>query len=191
MDSLTRFATAQREIALAAGEMPAARGFPPSVFASLPKLLERAGCHRDGSITAFYTVLVEGDDLNEPVSDAARSLLDGHIILSRELATAGHFPAVDVLSSVSRLAHDVTQSDHLDAVHDVQRLLAAYRDHADLISIGAYKAGSNPAVDTALAMQRGINDFLQQRLEEACPLETIRAGLMELCRQIPPRNRSG
>lgn len=183
MDSLTRFATAQREIGLAAGESPAARGYPTSVFAALPKLLERAGCSEHGSITAFYTVLVEGDDLNEPVSDAARSLLDGHIVLSRELASAGHFPAIDVLNSVSRLAHDVAGREQMLAIREIQQLMAAYREHADLISIGAYRAGSNPTVDDAIALRNLIQAFLRQDLHQACTIDAVQADLVNLCQQ--------
>jgi len=187
MDSLTRFALAQREIGLAAGEPPTTRGYPPSVFALMPKLAERAGRSPRGSITAFYTVLVEADDPNEPISDAVRGLLDGHVWLSRKLATRGHYPAVDVLESLSRLMPEVTSEEHRQAAVFLRRLLAAYRDHEDLISIGAYRRGSNPAVDLAIEIREQINRYLQQRVEERSMLEEAREGLMRLYRQFAPR----
>ncbi len=180
MDSLTRFALAQREIGLAAGEPPTTRGYPPSVFALLPKLVERTGRSPKGSITAFYAVLVEADDPNEPISDAVRGLLDGHIWLARKLASRGHYPAIDVLESLSRLMPDVTTPEHLRAAVVVRQLLAAYRDHEDLISIGAYRPGTTPAVDAAIAMQSRINTYLEQRVEERSTHEQAYAGLMEI-----------
>lgn len=180
MDSVTRFAMAQREIGLAAGEPPATRGYPPSVFSLLPKLVERAGCGPRGSITAFYTVLVEGDDTNEPVSDAVRGLLDGHTILSREIASKGHFPAIDVLQSLSRLMPIVADEEHRQAAMAVREVMAAYREHQDLISVGAYRPGANPLVDAAIAMQGEINGFLRQAVGEASSWETSRAALLEL-----------
>jgi flagellum-specific ATP synthase len=181
MDSLTRLALAQREIGLAAGEPPATRGYPPSVFALLPKLLERAGRSQQGSITGFYSVLVEGDDPNEPISDTVRGLLDGHTWLSRKLATRGHYPAVDVLESVSRLMNDVTTAEHRQAAAAVRELLAVYREHEDLISIGAYRAGSNPLVDAAIDLQSQITTFLRQGIDECSTLEESRARLARLC----------
>jgi flagellum-specific ATP synthase len=162
MDSLTRFAMAQREIGLAAGETPATRGYPPSVFGALPKLLERAGPGERGSITAFYTVLTEGDDLHDPVGDASRSLLDGHLVLCRQLASGGIYPAIDVLESVSRLARDVAPGRQLEAIVQVRSWLAAYRSHADVIAIGAYRSGSNPKLDAAIRARAAIDQYLQQ-----------------------------
>ncbi|HTW97996.1 MAG TPA: FliI/YscN family ATPase [Acidimicrobiales bacterium] len=180
MDSLTRFAMAQREVGLAAGEPPATRGYPPSVFGLLPRLLERAGTAKSGSVTGLYTVLVEGDDMNEPIADAVRSILDGHIQLSRTLAEAGHFPAVDVLGSVSRVAPAVASQDQLDAARQVRRLLAAYRDAKDLIEIDAYVAGTNPTVDRALAAKPLIDAFCRQELHEPAPVEETLARLEQL-----------
>lgn len=166
MDSLTRFAMAQREIGLSAGEPPATRGYPPSVFGEMPKLLERAGAGETGSITGLYTVLVEGDDLQDPIGDTARSILDGHIVLSRKLATAGHFPTIDVLESASRVANRVTTSEQRSLATQLRRLMAAYRDARDLIDIGAYVPGSNPEVDRAIALNEGIDLFLRQDITE-------------------------
>jgi flagellum-specific ATP synthase len=183
MDSLTRFAMAQREIGLAAGEPPTTRGYPPSVFAMLPKLVERAGRSDKGSITAFYSVLVEGDDVNEPISDTVRGLLDGHTVLSRKLAAQGHYPAIDVLSSISRLATEIAPPDQQAAVQVVRELLAAYQEHEDLISIGAYRPGANPAVDTAVAMRDEINRYLRQRIEEPSDGEAARQQLLQLAQR--------
>lgn len=182
MDSLTRFAMAQREVGLSAGEPPATRGYPPSVFALLAKLLERAGAGERGSITGLYTVLVEGDDMNEPVGDAARSILDGHVVLSRRLATAGHFPSVEVLESVSRVAPAVTNPEQQAAVTELRRLLAAYRDARDLIEIGAYVAGSNALVDRAVERREAIDRFLRQDLHEVAEVTGSWAALEELLR---------
>ena len=167
MDSITRVATALREVGLAAGEPPATRGYPPSVFAELPKLLERTGTNQHGSITALYTVLVEGDDFNEPVSDTVRGILDGHILLSRALASKGHYPAVDVLDSVSRVMPEIVDEEHLKAAEELKRLISAYRESEDLINIGAYEPGSNPEVDQALEKIDQINDFLTQGINES------------------------
>lgn len=180
MDSVTRFAMAQREIGLAAGEPPTTRGYPPSVFATLPKLVERAGRTALGSITAFYSVLVEGDDENEPVADTVRGLLDGHTWLSRRLASRGHYPAIDVLESISRVMPEITSPEHRQAVQTMRGLLAAYRDHEDLISIGAYRAGSNLMVDRAVAMQEELNKYLCQAIDEPSTLDTARDELMKL-----------
>ena len=168
MDSVTSFAMAQREIGLAAGEPPTAKGYPPSVFARLPGLLERAGAiEGKGSITAFYTVLVEGDDHNEPIADAVRSILDGHIVLSRELAARNHYPAIDILHSVSRTMPDVTTPDHRAKAGVVRDWLATLRDNEDLVSVGAYVAGSNPRIDTALARRDALGRFLCQSADTA------------------------
>ena len=172
VDSLTRFAMARREIGLAAGEPPATRGYPPSVFAELPRLLERAGPGERGTITALYTVLVEGDDMADPVADHARSILDGHVVLSRRLAAAGHFPTVDVLESVSRLASKVTTPEQRDLVARLRRLLAAGAEAKDLVEIGAYVPGTNIDVDEALARRADIDAFLRQPVDEVTPAET-------------------
>ncbi len=169
MDSLTRFSMAQREVGLSAGEPPATRGYPPSVFALLPKLLERAGAAEHGSITGLYTVLIEGDDLMDPIGDAARSILDGHIVLSRKLATAGHFPSIDVLESISRLTGAITSPEQRAAAVACRQMLAAYRDTRDLIEIGAYVAGTNPLVDRAIALKEPMDGFLRQDMHELTP----------------------
>lgn len=182
MDSVTRFAHAQREIGLAAGESPATRGYPPSVFALLPRLLERSGRTNCGSITGIYTVLVEGDDMNEPIADAVRGTLDGHVVLSRRLAELGHFPAIDVLASLSRLMAEVTQDEHRYAATSLRQLLAAHRQSDDLISIGAYQSGANSLVDAALRLQEPIQAFLQQNRSEGSTLAQAVAGLTELKR---------
>ncbi len=180
MDSVTRYAMAQREIGLAAGEPPATRGYPPSVFAMLPKLVERAGRSPAGSITAFFTVLVEGDDPNEPIADTVRGLLDGHTWLSRSLASRGHYPAIDVLTSLSRLMSDLADEEHRRAATLVRSLLAAYRDHEDLISIGAYRRGGNKLVDAAIEMQDDFNGFLRQRVDQPASIEEAKKGLVGL-----------
>jgi flagellum-specific ATP synthase len=169
MDSLTRVCMAQREIGLSAGEPPATRGYPPSTFALMPRLLERAGTSERGSITGIYTVLVEGDDLNEPIGDTARSILDGHVSLSRHLATAGHFPSIDVLHSVSRVAPAITSAEQRELARELRELLAVHRDARDLVDIGAYVAGANPLLDRALARWDGITAFLRQDLDELVP----------------------
>jgi len=168
MDSITRFATAQREVGLAAGEPPTAKGYPPSVFALLPTLLERAGNGSRGSITALYTVLVEGDDHNEPIADAVRAILDGHIVLSRDLAGRNHYPAIDVLHSISRTIGDVTDATHRARVAQVREWLAMIRDSEDLVSVGAYTRGANARLDLALDRRETLNSFLCQRPDTPC-----------------------
>ena len=166
MDSLTRVAMAQREIGLAVGEPPTTRGYTPSVFSLLPRLLERAGPAETGSITGLFTVLVDGDDFNEPISDAARGLLDGHIVLSRKIAEEGHFPAIDVPASVSRIMPRVTSEEDLEAAREATKLLAAYREVEDLINVGAYEEGSDPEVDRAVRLRPDLEAFLQQKVGE-------------------------
>ncbi|NLY30527.1 MAG: flagellar protein export ATPase FliI [Firmicutes bacterium] len=180
MDSVTRFAIAQREVGLAVGEPPATRGYPPSVFAILPKLLERTGPGKTGTITALYTVLVEGDDMNEPITDTVRGILDGHIVLSRRLADRGHYPAIDVLASVSRVMPEVVSRDHLRAAVEVKEMMAAYQEMEDLINIGAYRAGTNPRVDRAISLIEPIRDFLRQDVVEGSTLDAALTGLLEL-----------
>ena len=166
MDSVTRFAMAQREVGLTVGEPPATRGYTPSVFALLPRLLERAGTSEKGSITGIYTVLVDGDDMNEPIADAVRSILDGHIVLSRNIAAQNHFPAIDVLASVSRVMSAVVPAEHMDANRKLRALMAVYKDAEDLIHIGAYVKGSSPKIDEAIQKIDAINDFLCQGVFE-------------------------
>lgn len=166
MDSLTRFSMAQREIGLAVGEPPVSRGYTPSVFAMMPKLLERAGNSDIGSITGLYTVLVEGDDFNEPISDTARGILDGHVMLSRALAAKGHYPAIDVLDSISRVMPDIVDKEHIDSANRMKDHMATYKESEDLINIGAYEKGSNPKIDLAIEKHDIYNDFLTQYIEE-------------------------
>ncbi|WP_373263718.1 FliI/YscN family ATPase [Hungatella hathewayi] len=177
MDSLTRYAMAQREIGLSIGELPIARGYTPSIYAEFPKLLERSGNFDKGSITGVYTVLVEGDDTNEPISDTVRGILDGHIVLSRQLASENHFPAIDIGASISRLMVEVVQPDHQKAASRFRNLLSLYQKNADLISIGAYKRGSNPALDEAVTKIGKINEFLKQGINEHLTYEETLAQL--------------
>lgn len=183
MDSITRFAMAQREIGLAAGDPPTTRGYPPSMFAMLPRLVERAGQNRTGSITAFYSVLVEGDDENDPVADTMRGLLDGHVWLSRKLASRGHYPAVDVLTSISRLMNDVASEEHRNAAITLRRLLAIYAEHEDLLSIGAYRRGTNRTVDVAVEMRDAIESLLRQSTTHALPFNDVVQQLTALAAQ--------
>jgi len=180
MDSVTRFAMAQREVGLAIGEPTTTRGYTPSVFALLPRLLERSGTSAVGTITALYTVLVDGDDFNEPIADAVRSILDGHIVLSRALASANHYPAIDVLASVSRVMPDVVTAAHQQSASNVRDLLATYREAEDLINIGAYVAGSNPRVDLAIARIGAIRGFLRQGIYERTTFEEAEKALAGL-----------
>jgi len=180
MDSLTRVAMAQREIGLSAGEPPATRGYPPSVFTLLPQLLERAGTSPAGSITGLYTVLVEGDDMQDPIGDTARSILDGHVVLSRRLATAGHFPSIDVLESISRVSGAVTVPEQRADATRLRRLLAAHRSVRELVEIGAYVAGADPDADVALARMPAIDAFLQQDMDDSTPTAETWQRLREL-----------
>jgi flagellum-specific ATP synthase len=181
MDSVTRFAMAQREVGLAAGEPPTTKGYPPSVFALLPTLLERAGAVRDrGSITAMYTVLVDGDDHNEPIADAVRSILDGHVVLSRDLASRHHYPPIDILQSVSRTMPDVTEAEHREAAARVRGWMAAIRDSEDLVSVGAYVEGSNPRIDEARGKRDAIEQFLCQSSDMLCGFPDALASLEAL-----------
>lgn len=180
LDSITRISMAQREVGLAIGEPPATRGYTPSVFAQMPKLLERAGSNEKGTMTGLYTVLVEGDDFNEPISDTARSILDGHIVLSRELAHKNHYPAVDVLQSISRVMPDVTSEEHRKAAGKIRNLLAVYKRNEDLINIGAYVKGSDKNCDEAIKMMDNINNFLQQKVEEKFEYKDTVENLLQL-----------
>jgi len=178
MDSLTRFSMAQREIGLASGEPPVTRGYPPSVYAEMPKLLERAGTSDVGSITGLYTVLVDGDDMNEPITDTARSILDGHIMLDRKLAHKNHYPAIDVLQSISRVMSAIATKEHKALSGKLRNVLATYSEAEDLINIGAYKSGSNPDIDYAVKKIRAVNAFLCQATDEKFNFED-EIGLLE------------
>ncbi len=171
MDSLTRFSMAQREIGLASGEPPVTRGYPPSVYSEMPKLLERAGNAKEGSITGLYTVLVDGDDFNEPITDTARGILDGHIMLSRKLGHKNHYPAIDVLQSISRCMSQIASSDHKGASGKLKNVLAVYNEAEDLINIGAYKSGSNPEIDYAISKISQVNQFLKQEVDDKYSFE--------------------
>ncbi len=183
MDSVTRFAMAQREVGLAIGEPPAMKAYPPSVFALLPKLMERTGAGETGTITSFYTVLVESDDMNEPIADTVRSILDGHIVLSRSLAAENHYPAIDILHSVSRLMPSITSAEHQQAAARLREALATYERARDLVNIGAYVAGSNPQIDHALAMLPKIQAFLRQGEDE---VTTLQESIAQLISMFPP-----
>jgi flagellum-specific ATP synthase len=178
MDSVTRYAMALREVGLAVGEPPATRGYTPSVFANLPKLLERSGTALKGSITAFYTVLVDGDDMNEPIADAVRGILDGHIVLDRNLANKGHYPAIDVLSSISRVMNEIVPQEQLDAANFLKRLIAIYKNSEDLINIGAYQKGSNQEIDLSLRYIQSIWDFTQQKTNEKVSFAEVQSRLL-------------
>jgi len=171
MDSLTRFSMAQREIGLASGEPPVTRGYPPSVYSEMPKLLERAGRSMEGSITGLYTVLVDGDDFNEPITDTARSILDGHIMLNRKLGHKNHYPAIDILQSISRCMSQIADREHKQAASRLKSVLATYNEAEDLINIGAYKSGSNPSIDYAISKIDVVNSFLRQDVESKFDFE--------------------
>jgi flagellum-specific ATP synthase len=187
MDSLTRFAQAQREIGLAIGEAPATKGYPPSAFARLPQLVERAGngTTAGGSITAFYTVLTEGDDQSDPVADAARAILDGHIVLSRRIAESGQYPAIDVEGSVSRAMHEIASSAQVELARRFRQTLSTYQHHRDLIAIGAYQRGTDPRVDAALALWPRMQKFLQQGIQERTGLAQSVAALEAVLKEPP------
>jgi flagellum-specific ATP synthase len=181
VDSLTRFAMAQREVGLSVGEPPTTKGYTPSVFSLLPKLLERSGTMQgSGSITGLYTILVEGDDFNEPIADAARSILDGHIALSRDLANKNHYPAIDVLQSISRVMVDIVDNDHRKKAGEILNILATYKKAEDLINIGAYAKGSNPDIDYAIAMIDRVNSFLEQDMNERVDYDRAKKDLFAL-----------
>lgn len=184
MDSVTRFAWAQREIGLASGEPPTTRGFTPSVFTLLPKLLERSGTGEKGSITGFFNVLVEGDDLDEPISDTIRGILDGHIVLSRDYAEKNHYPAIDILASISRLMIKITSNEHQNKANFIKELLSAYKSHEDLISIGAYASGSNPKVDLSIILKDKIDAFLKQDIEEKYSFKETLEELNDVYNQV-------
>ncbi|HHV27233.1 flagellar protein export ATPase FliI [Anaerosalibacter bizertensis] len=184
MDSLTRFAMAQREIGLAIGEPPVTRGFTPSVFALLPKLLERAGTSDRGSITGLYTVLVDGDDLNEPITDTVRGILDGHIVLSRKLANQNHYPAIDILGSISRVMPNIVEKDHMNMSNAIKDILAVYKESEDLINIGAYKRGSNKKVDTAIDLIDDIKEFLIQETSKSYSFEETSKLLLDINKKL-------
>ncbi len=183
MDSLTRFSMAQREIGLASGEPPVSRGYPPSVYSEMPKLLERAGNSEHGSITGLYTVLVDGDDFNEPITDTARGILDGHVMLSRKLGHKNHYPAIDILQSISRCMSSIVTKDHKAAAGKLKNVLATYRDAEDLINIGAYKSGSNSEIDYAIQKIKEVNKFLQQDVYEKLDFQVEIAMLMEIFKE--------
>jgi len=184
MDSITRFAMAQREIGLSIGEPPTTKGYTPSVFSHLPKLLEQAGSFTNkGSITGLYTVLVEGDDFNDPIADSVRSIVDGHIVLTRELAERGHYPAIDVLKSTSRLMTQISDKEHLSVSLKLRRMLATYNEAQDLINIGAYQIGSNPDIDLSISLKKELDEFLIQGIEEHCNYDFCRIEMSKMLRE--------
>jgi len=182
MDSLTRFCMAEREIGLSVGEPPIARGYTPSIYASLPKLLERCGNFETGSITGIFTVLVEGDDSNEPISDTVRGIIDGHIMLSRKIAMKNHYPAIDVLASISRLMSSIATPDQKKAAGKMRKIMSLYQENQDLISIGAYKTGTNPELDNAIKKMDAVNQFLQQAVDEKSTLEGAIQQMLEIAK---------
>jgi FliI/YscN family ATPase len=185
MDSVTRLAMAQREIGLAAGEPPSQKGYTPSVFSLLPKVFERAGNFHRGSITGFFTVLVEGDDFNEPICDAVRAILDGHIVLSRQMAASGHYPAIEVLNSVSRLTSQVATREQTQWARKVREAMSAYQQSEDLIQLGAYVSGTNPRLDTVLQARAGLLEFLRQEPSEKSPMQDTLVKLETLASALP------
>ncbi|HEY8312126.1 MAG TPA: EscN/YscN/HrcN family type III secretion system ATPase, partial [Gemmatimonadaceae bacterium] len=189
LDSVTRVAMAWREIGLATGEPPTTKGYPPSVFASLPRLLERAGNARVGGITGIYTVLVDGDDFNEPVADATRSILDGHIVLTRKLASAGHFPSIDILDSKSRVRDQVVSPSHRTAAETILRTEATYREKEDLILVGAYQKGTSAMVDSAVEHRDAVLSLLRQRADETTTIGETHATMRDLAARIAASNR--
>jgi flagellum-specific ATP synthase len=194
MDSVTRFAMAMREIGLSIGEPPTTKGYTPSVFATLPKLLERAGNFQNqGSITGLYTVLVDGDDLTEPVADSVRSILDGHIVLSRSIAAKNHYPAIDVMMSTSRVMRDISSERHMELAGKIRSVMAVYRESEDLINIGAYSTGSNKKIDYAISRMEAINEFLVQGFTESSTLEDTISAMGDLVseRQVVDRRKMG
>jgi flagellum-specific ATP synthase len=182
MDSLTRFAQAQREISLAIGEAPATKGYPPSVFARLPQLVERAGngSSGSGSITAFYTVLTEGDDQQDPIADAARAILDGHVVLSRRIAESGHYPAIDIEASISRVMHEIVPHEHTQLARRFKQALSTWQQNRDLIAIGAYQKGADPRIDAAIAAWPAMQKFLQQDVQECVQYDASIAALAQV-----------
>ncbi len=184
LDSITRLAMAQREIGLAAGEPPSQKGYPPSVFAILPKIFERAGAFENGSITGFFTVLVEGDDMNEPISDAVRGILDGHIVLSRDLGASGHYPAIDVLSSLSRVAGEVASPEQLESAKKIREALSVYRHSEDLIQLGAYVSGSNSRLDSSIRARENIMNFLRQEPDARSRLDETLTSMGAIARSL-------
>jgi flagellum-specific ATP synthase len=180
MDSVTRFAMAQREVGLTIGEPPATKGYTPSVFAMLPRLMERSGTSEKGSITAFYTVLVDGDDMNEPIADAARGILDGHIVLSRKIAAKNHYPAIDILSSISRLMPQIADEELKTKAGELRDILATYKESEDLINIGAYQKGTNKKVDKAIELIDKVNNFLKQGMKEHSDFENTYNSILSI-----------
>lgn len=191
MDSLTRFAMAQREIGMAGGEPPVSRGFPPSMYTVMPRLLERSGMSDKGSITGLYTVLVEGDDINEPVSDTVRGILDGHIVLSRAIANSNHYPPVDVLGSVSRVMPDIVSERHMELSGSIRRMMAVYSEAEDLINIGAYRRGANPEIDRAVELHPQIQDFLRQGVSDRCTYDETLEMMASIIRGSAPVSGKG
>jgi flagellum-specific ATP synthase len=190
MDSLTRVAMAQREIGLAVGEPPTTKGYPPSVFAMLPRLLERCGPQAQGrgSISGLYTVLVDGDDFNDPIPDAVRSILDGHINLSRSLASRGHFPAIDISTSASRVMHDIVDKEHWEVAMTIKRLIGVYLENQDYIQIGAYESGTNPTLDAAITLMPAIEQYLKQGMNEKSNMDSALMGLNNIFRAPNPNH---